>query len=115
NYSSYKSINEYTNVIQSSAIYLKQLDYKIPKPVIASLILKGLLSSFDAFSSRKYEKISGNLKNININGLINDLISEEARISANVNLNTNKVSKGGRGNRKYCNKYRITEHIESTY
>ncbi|KAH9221187.1 hypothetical protein DL95DRAFT_288710, partial [Leptodontidium sp. 2 PMI_412] len=89
--------------------------YEIPKPVIASLILKGLLSSFDAFSSRKYEKMSGDLKNININSLINDLISEEARIGANANFNTNKASKGGKGNRKYYNKYRVTGHITSTY
>ncbi|KAH9208136.1 hypothetical protein DL95DRAFT_312401, partial [Leptodontidium sp. 2 PMI_412] len=104
NYSSYKSIDEYTS-----------LDCEIPKPVITSLILKGLPSSFDAFSSRKYEKMSGDLKNIDINGLINDLISEEARIGVNADLNANKASKGGRGNnKKYCNKCKITGHIEST-
>ncbi|KAH6715185.1 hypothetical protein BKA61DRAFT_722015 [Leptodontidium sp. MPI-SDFR-AT-0119] len=109
------SIDEYTSVIQSSAIYLKQLDCEIPKPVIASLILKGLPSSFDAFSSRKYEKMSGDLKNIDIDGLINDLISEEARIGANADLNANKASKGGKSNnRKYCNKCRVTGHITST-
>ena len=59
--------------------------------------------------------MSGDLKNIDINGLINDLISEEARIGANADLNANKASKGGKGNnRKYCNKCRVTGHIEST-
>ncbi|KAH6694782.1 hypothetical protein BKA61DRAFT_454578, partial [Leptodontidium sp. MPI-SDFR-AT-0119] len=85
---------------------------EIPKPIIVSLILKGLLSSFDAFLSYKYEKMLSNLKNININGLINDLISEEARIGANADFNTNKVSKGSRGNnRKYCNKCKVTGYI----
>ncbi|KAH9213048.1 hypothetical protein DL95DRAFT_507540, partial [Leptodontidium sp. 2 PMI_412] len=87
---------------------------EIPKPVITSLILKGLPSFFDAFLSRKYKKILSNLKNININSLINDLISEKARMGANANLNVNKASKGGRGNRKYCNKCRVTGHITST-
>ena len=71
-------------------------------------------SSFDAFSSRKYEKMSGDLKNIYIDGLIHDLISEEARMGANADLNANKASKGGRSNRKYYKKCRVTGHITST-
>ena len=59
--------------------------------------------------------MSGDLKNIDIDGLINDLISEEARMGANADLNANKASKGGRGNnRKYCQKCRVTGHITST-
>ena len=72
-------------------------------------------SSFDAFSSRKYEKISSDLKNIDINDLINDLISEEARIGANADLNANKAFKGGKGgNKKHCNKCKVTGHLTST-
>ncbi|KAH9216314.1 hypothetical protein DL95DRAFT_497670, partial [Leptodontidium sp. 2 PMI_412] len=58
--------------------------------------------------------MSGDLKNININSLINDLISEETLIGANADLNVNKASKGGRGNRKYYNKCKITGHIKFT-
>ena len=74
-------------------------------------------SSFDAFSSRKYEKMSGDLKNIDIDDLINDLISEEARMSANTDLNANKASKGdykGGSNKKNCKYYKNTGHIKST-
>ncbi|CZT46032.1 uncharacterized protein RSE6_06406 [Rhynchosporium secalis] len=55
-YSSYKNIDEYTSVIQASSVYLKQLKCEIPKPILASLIFKGLHSSFDSFASRKYEE-----------------------------------------------------------
>lgn len=110
NYSSYKSIDEYTSVIQSSAIYLKQLKCDIPKPVIASLILKGLPSSFDSFSSRKYEEISNDLDAIDLQGLITDLISEEARMGANADLNANKAF-NNRG--KHCTHCKNKGHIYS--
>ncbi|CZT08591.1 uncharacterized protein RCO7_11725 [Rhynchosporium graminicola] len=48
-----EEINEYTSVIQASSVYLKQLKCEIPKLILASLIFKGLLSSFDSFASRK--------------------------------------------------------------
>ncbi|TVY49106.1 Retrovirus-related Pol polyprotein from transposon TNT 1-94 [Lachnellula cervina] len=41
-YKSFKSADEYTSYIQSSAIYLKELGYKLPKPFIAILLFKGL-------------------------------------------------------------------------
>jgi hypothetical protein len=69
-------------------------------PVIASLILKGLPSSFDSFSSRKYEEISNDLDEIDINDLIKDLIAEEARMGANADLYANRAvdkSKGKEG------------------
>ncbi|CAL3971709.1 unnamed protein product [Diplocarpon coronariae] len=47
-YSSYKNVD-------------KQLKCPLPKPIIASLIFKGLLSSFDSSASRKYEEISSDL------------------------------------------------------
>ena len=65
-------------------------------PIIASLILKGLPSSFDSFSSRS---------------LITDLISEEARMGANADLNANKAfnNKG-----KYCDYCKGTNHIRES-
>ncbi|TVY31843.1 hypothetical protein LOCC1_G008381 [Lachnellula occidentalis] len=47
-----------------------QMRYELPKPFIAILLFKGLSSSFDAFSSRKYKE------------LISDIISEEARLQS---------------------------------
>jgi hypothetical protein len=35
NYNSFSSIDEYTSQIQSSSIYLKELNYKLPKPFLA--------------------------------------------------------------------------------
>ncbi|PSS06493.1 hypothetical protein M430DRAFT_111393, partial [Amorphotheca resinae ATCC 22711] len=35
NYNSFSSINEYTSQIQSLSIYLKELNYKLPKPFLA--------------------------------------------------------------------------------
>jgi hypothetical protein len=35
NYNSFSSIDEYTSQIQSSSIYLKELNYELPKPFLA--------------------------------------------------------------------------------
>jgi gag-polypeptide of LTR copia-type len=96
NYNSFKNADEYTSHIQSSAIYLKDLGHALPEPFIAILLFKGLSSSFDSFSSRKYEEIANELKRnktsskraegeplLDISRFISDIISEESRISTN--------------------------------
>jgi hypothetical protein len=60
-------------------------------------LLKGLPSSFESFSSRKFKELSKILKdpnlasNLNINEFISDIISEESRIKAS-DLEANKIS-----------------------
>ncbi|CAL3971482.1 unnamed protein product [Diplocarpon coronariae] len=100
-YSSYKNVDEYTSAIQSSAIYLRYL------------IFKGLLSSFDSFASRKYEEISSDLEHIDLESLINDLISEEARMGANADYKAqaNKAFAKTGGKRKYCTHCKLSGHI----
>ena len=66
NYNSFKNADEYTSHIQSAALYLEGLGHALPKPFIVILLFKGLSSSFDSFSSRKYEEIAKNIKDINI-------------------------------------------------
>ena len=107
-YSSFKTMDEYTSQIQAAAIYLKELNYEVPKPFLVWLIFKGLPSPFDSFNSRKYEEITRELDNIDISKLISDLISEESRMKAN--LEVNKVTSR---NKSYCTHYNKTGHIES--
>ncbi|CZT08621.1 uncharacterized protein RCO7_11723 [Rhynchosporium graminicola] len=78
-----------------------------------SLIFKGLLSSFDSFASKKYEEISNNLSSIDIEGLIRDLISEEARMNTSTDLQANKAFKGKnwKGSKKYSH-YNKTDYIK---
>ncbi|TVY50312.1 hypothetical protein LCER1_G007984 [Lachnellula cervina] len=78
--------------ILSLAIYLKELDYELPKPFIAILLFKGLSSSFDAFSSRKYKEVTKNIKDIDITKLISDIISEEARLKSDTISSANKTT-----------------------
>ncbi|TVY51036.1 hypothetical protein LCER1_G008631 [Lachnellula cervina] len=79
-------------LLLSSAIYLKELDYKLLKPFIAILLFKGLSSSFNAFSSRKYKEVTKNIKNIDITKLISDIISKEARLKSNTISLANKTT-----------------------
>jgi gag-polypeptide of LTR copia-type len=109
-YSSFTSIDEYTSQIQSSALYLKELGYELPNPFLASLIFKGLPSSFDSFASRKYEELAKDISNINISKLISELISEEARMNTKVDSEANRASKNPKSLCKHCNK---GGHIES--
>jgi hypothetical protein len=44
NYTSFKSMDEYTSQIQSSAIYLKDLNYEVPRPFLAWLLFKDCLA-----------------------------------------------------------------------
>jgi hypothetical protein len=54
---------------------------------IAWIIFKGLPTSFDAFSSRKYEEIGKNLDNLSISSLSAELIAEESRMYSAINAN----------------------------
>ncbi|TVY41214.1 hypothetical protein LCER1_G009011 [Lachnellula cervina] len=108
-YESFKSADEYTSHIQSSAIYLKELGYELPKPFIAILLFKGLSSSFDAFSSRKYKEVTKNIKNIDITKLISDIISEEARLKSNTISSANKTTSNKIPLYRHCGK---RGHIE---
>ena len=67
------------------------MDQPITKPLVAWIILKNLPSSFESFSSRKYEELGRDIENINISKLVSDLISEEARFNSSINLEANKA------------------------
>ena len=110
NYNSFNNIDKYTSNIQSSIIYLKELDQIIPKPIIAWLILKGLPSSFDSYASCKYEELTEDINEINIIKLITDLILEEGRFNSNINLEANKASYNN--NQSYCKHCNKKGHIE---
>ncbi len=84
-------------------------------------MLRGLPSSFESFSSRKFEDLSKVLKDPNltsrldINELILDIISEESRIKAS-DLEANKISskyKTKHKNSKYCTYCNKQGHLES--
>ena len=92
-YSSFNSIDEYTSQIQASSIYLKEMNYEVPKPFIVYYLFKGLPSSFESFISRKYEELAKDLSNIDISRLIADLISEEGRLKSNIDLEASRASK----------------------
>jgi hypothetical protein len=80
------------------------------------LLFKGLSSSFDLFSSRKYEEIANELKRnktsgkkaereplIDISRLISDIINEESRISTNKDSIANRAS-NNKPICRYCKK-----------
>jgi hypothetical protein len=94
-YFEFTIVDEYINTIQSAVLYLKELDYSIPKLLLIYILFKGLPSSFETFVSRKYKELAKDIKNINITQLINDIINEETRFSTSVETlgNTNKISK----------------------
>ncbi len=86
-------------------------------------MLKGLPSSFESFSSRKFEELSKILKdpnlasNLNINEFISDIISEESRIKAS-DLEANKISskyKTRQKNSKYYTYYNKKGYLENQY
>jgi rubrerythrin len=110
NYSSFNNIDEYTSQIQSSSLYLKELGYELPRPFIACLLFKGLPSSFDSFASRKYEELAKDIANIDVNKLISELISEEGRMTSNIDLEANKAS---RDNKPTCTFCKNRGHIEA--
>ena len=104
NYSSFKTMDEYTSQVQASAIYLKELNYEMPRPFLAWLLFKGLPSFFDSFSSRKYEELAKDIRDIDISKLISDLISEESRINSNIDLEANKANSDKNSFCKHCKK-----------
>jgi hypothetical protein len=110
NYNSFKTMDEYTSQVQASAIYLKELNYEVPKPFLAWLLFKGLPSAFDSFSSRKYEELAKDIKAIDISKLISDLISEESRMKASIDLEANKA---GSNKDSYCKHCKRKGHVES--
>jgi hypothetical protein len=124
NYNSFKNADEYTSHIQSSALYLKDLGHALPEPFIAILLFKGLSSSFESFSSRKYEEIANKLKFnktsnkraegaplINIPKLIADIISEESRFSTNEDFIVNKAFINKSKNKPLCKHCKKKGHI----
>jgi len=108
NYNSFNSMDEYTSNIQSSIIYLRELGQIIPDPIIVWLVLKGLPGSYDNYASRKYEELTDSLKAINIGKLITDLISEEGRLTSNLEANKASFS----NNQSYCKHCNKKGHIE---
>ena len=98
-------MDEYTSWIQSTSIYLKELECELPKQYIVLLLFKGLPSIFDRFASRKYEEKARDLKNINISKLTSEMISEEARLKSPIDLEANKAVIAVRleGSRRDCN------------
>ena len=121
NYSAFKSMDEYTSQIQSSAIYLKETKNEMPKAFIAWHIFKGLPNAFDSFISRKYEELAKDLIGIDISKLISDLIAEEARMRSNIdqeanrasNSSSNKNSYKNKGNIPHCNYCKLKGHLEA--
>jgi hypothetical protein len=102
--SSFTTIDEYTNTIQASALYLKDLGFELPKPIIACLLFKNLGSAYDSFTSRKYEELSSNIKDIKIETLISSIIAEEARMDSNVESKAFKAVKNSQKKCSYCKK-----------
>jgi hypothetical protein len=104
-YNNFKNIDEYISEIQSSAIYLKVLGQELSDSFILVTIYSSLPSSFDSFISRKYEAIGNNLASIDLDQLISDLISEEARMNLkDLDLEANKVTKKRGSICTHCNK-----------
>src|SRR6202035_4537666 len=66
------------------------MKYELPKPFLVWIILKGLPSSFEYFTSRKYEELAKDINNLDIPRFLSELISEEARINSNIELEANK-------------------------
>lgn len=110
NYTSSEGMDEYTNSIQSSYNYLKSMKFDIPDAFIVWFLFRGLPSSFDSFAFHKYEELAKNTANIDLDKLFSELISEEARMQSNIDLNTNKTSFNKAPYCKHCSK---KGHLES--
>jgi hypothetical protein len=79
----------------------------VPPSGWSSLSIHTPLTSFDSFSSRKYKELRRDLKNININKLISELIAEEAGIKIYLNKDkANSIAKN-RNNRKATKFYKF--------
>ena len=88
----------------------------LSKVKIAWCLFRGLPSFFDTFAFRKFEELVKDINNINLNKLINKLISREARMRLNIDLNVNKTNFKNKNNKvlncSYCNK---KGYLESKY
>lgn len=102
--SSFTTIDEYTSTIQASALYLKDLGFELPKPIIACLLFKNLGNAYDSFTSRKYEELSSNIKDIKIETLISSIIAEEARMDSNIESTAYKAIKNSQKKCSHCKK-----------
>src|SRR6202035_553096 len=60
------------------------MKYELPKPFLVWIILKGLPSSFEYFTLRKYEELAKDINNLDIPRFLSELISEEACINCNI-------------------------------
>jgi hypothetical protein len=95
-------------------LYLFKLGYEIPKPYIILILFKGLFSSYNSFYFKKYKNISRNIKNININKFILDIINESIKLGFNISGLVNKLN-----NNKFKyyiyyknNSYNSKDHLE---
>ena len=91
------------------------MKYELPKPFLVWIILKGLPSSFEYFTLRKYEELAKDINNLDIPRFLSELISEEARINSNIELEANKATKYYNKNNKvpYCKHCNKKGHLES--
>jgi len=113
----FDSADKYISYIQFSVLYLSELEYAILKPYIALILFKRLPNSYNNFYSRKYKNISRNIKDININKLISDIINESVRLGSNISGLVNKINNK---KSKYCiyckNKgFNGKNHLEEDY
>jgi hypothetical protein len=114
-YSDALSMDGYTSTIQSSYYSLKELGHAPSIASIAWQLLKGLTTSYDAFISRKYAEISEKItkkKDIDLNKLIAELISEENRIQSFINEDKAYIVKAKPNKAKYCNHCTKNGHLE---
>ncbi|KAK6611374.1 reverse transcriptase domain protein [Botrytis cinerea] len=112
NYNDFSSMDEYTNNILSSYIYLKDLKFELQKAYIIWIVFNGLNDSFDSFKSRKTEEISKDLinNNIDLDKLISELIFEESRMKGSIESNKVIKPQNTIPNCIYCGK---KGHLES--
>src|SRR6266487_71911 len=89
------------------------MKYELPKPFLVWIILKGLPSSFDYFTSRKYEELAKDIDKLDISKLLFELISEEARINSNIESGANKATKYRNNKLPYCKHCDKQGHLES--
>src|SRR6266536_1351431 len=87
------------------------MKYELPKPFLVWIILKGLPSSFDYFTSRKYEELAKDIDKLDISKLLSELISEEDRINSNIESGANKATKYKNNKLPYCKHYNKQGHL----
>jgi len=88
----FNNIDKYINYIQSSILYLFKLRYIISKFYIILILFKNLFNFYNNFYFKKYKNISQNIKNININKFISDIINKSAKLGSNISNSINKIN-----------------------